>query len=605
MTAVGGAGRDGSRRGGFALDGRVLDGTSLDSTALDGLLDDAHVPLARIHDELDAIESRTRRIGDSPRPLHLARHRVARHVGDFGAAQREFELWIAARRDLSSGCEACERGFIADWHAERGDDGRAFEAWDALFTGALFCDAEPHSALGRSLVSLIRLGRADQARVDRVNGYRVSRLKPAMSAAIGRHIEFCALTGNAARGLELLAEHGHWLADRRDAQARGDFLGGVEVLLRVLGESGFDDLPIAATAAIASGGSGGAAEDGLSASGVSVVGTVRPLGELREEVGEELTAIAARFDERNGTTAFSRRLVQRRSRQPFLSSLALGARTTLPQPAKRGFARAVRLRTRLVADLVAEARRLTLMWHPGALDAWRRAQAASAANDQPLEEDARVELDEQLILAEGGASLHESPEVAAAQHARLTGIADRYRAVGRRGQALRAASRAAFALLRGGRADEAASEQAGLRLAAADALAGREITPREYMAVRIGSGYQKFNIWLSAVTAATAASSSAPSTQKPEKVAAAARDALEELGELVDECRRFRLSLHGAASAAMAAEVHLGSGDADAAEEPLRQAVEALPRRRRAVVGRHRRAEPEPARSLAGRSGGR
>jgi tetratricopeptide (TPR) repeat protein len=65
-----------------------------------------------------------------------------------------------------------------------------------------------------------------------------------------------------------------------------------------------------------------------------------------------------------------------------------------------------------------------------------------------------------------------------------------------------------------------------------------------------------------------------PTAQKPEKVAAAAREALEELGELVDECRRFRLSLHGAASAAMAAEVHLGSGDAEAADGPLRLAVE-------------------------------
>jgi len=39
--------------------------------------------------------------------------------------------------------------------------------------------------------------------------------------------------------------------------------------------------------------------------------------------------------------------------------------------------------------------------------------------------------------------------------------------------------------------DAAVSEQAALRLAAADAMAGREITAREYMAVRIRSGYQR------------------------------------------------------------------------------------------------------------------
>lgn len=523
----------------------AVGGTVLDGTVLDGLLDDAHVPLGRIHDELDAVERRTRRLGDSPRPLHQARHRVARHVGDLGTAQREFELWVAAAPDLSSGCAACERGLIGDWHAERGDDARAFESWDALFAGALFCDAEPHGALGRSLVTLIRLGRADQARVHHVSGYRISRLKPAMSDAVGRHIEFCALTGNVARGLELLAEHGDWLAQRADTQRRAGFLGGVEVLLRILAESGFDDLPFAVAG-----------------------GAVRPLGEVRDEVGDELSAIAALFDERNGTTAFSRRLVQRRSRQPFLSSLTLDARTVLPQAARRGSAGAARVKQRPVEDLVAEARRLALMWHPGALEAWRQVQAASAASGQPLAEDVQVELDEQLILADGGASLRESPETAAAQYARLQQIAGRYRALGKRGQALRAASRGAFALLRGGRLDEAASEQSALRLDAADALAGREITPREYMAVRIGSGYQRFNVWLSAVSASSA--------QRPETVAvtAAAGDALEELSELIDECRRFRLSLHGAAVAGMAAEVRLGCGEAAAAEEPLRLAVQ-------------------------------
>ncbi len=553
MTVVGGAGLGGSGRGGPAYDG-----TLLDSTLLDELLDDAHVPLARIHDELDAIESRTRRLGDSPRPVHQARHRVARHVGDVGVAQREFELWVAARRDLSSGCAVCERGLIGDWHAERGEDGRAFEAWDALFrvSGAMFCDVEPHGALGRSLVPLIRLGRGDEARANHVNGYRVSRLKASMSAAIGQHIEFCALTGNLARGLELLAEHGHWLGERRETQRRAEYLGGVEVLLRVLGESGFDEAPFAVVGGMAGGG-----------------GAVRPLGELREEVGDELSAIAARFDERNGTPAFSRRLLQRRSRQPFLSSLPLGGRTTLPQATRRGFARATRLTPKPVRELVAEARRLTLMWHPGAVDAWRRVRAAAGASGQALPEDVQVELDEQMVLAESGASLHESPEVAAVQYAQLTGIADRYEAQGRRGQALRAASRAAFALLRGGRVDEAASSQAGLRLAAADALAGREITPREYMAVRIGSGYQRFNVWLSATQASGTSSKQSAETLAPATAAAAARDALEELGELVDECRRFRLSLHGAASAAMAAEVHLGCGDAEAAEEPLRLAV--------------------------------
>lgn len=518
---------------------------------LDALLDDPSVPLDRILAEVDDVERRVRGLGDSLRPLHLARHQVARHLGDLAAAQREFDLWTEARRDLSSGCVACERGLIGDWYAQCGDDGRAFEAWDALFTGALFCGAEPHRALGRSLIPLVRAGRADQARANHVAGHRISRLKPPMSAAVGEHIEFCALTGNNARGLELLAEHGHWLADRSGTQRRAEFLGGVEVLLRILCESGFEDMPFAVV--------GGAADGALAG------GALRPLGELREEVGEELSGLAARFDERNGTTAFSRRLMQRRSRQPFLSSLPLSAHTTLPRPAPREPA-PVRAKARPVEELLAEARRLTLVWHPGALDAWRHVQVACAASDRQLAEDAQIELDEQLLLAERDATPHDGPEAVAGRYARLMQIADRYRIIGKPGPSLRAASRAALALFRGGRTDEAASEQFALRLAAADALAGREITPREYMAVRTGGGYQRFDAWVSAA--------SAFSVQKPAIVAAAAREALDELVEVIEECRRFELSLHGAAAAAMAADVHLGCGEVEAAEERFRQAVE-------------------------------
>jgi len=530
-------------------------------TLVDELLDDADVPLSRIDAELRTLEASARTQGLSPRSVHQARHGLARQVGDLAAAAREFSLWMSAPRDFGSGCLACERARIGDWEAEQGSDGRAFEAWSPLFAGDLFCDAEPHGVLARSLVPLVRLGKGPQARANHVSGYGIVRQKPAMSGAVGLHVEFCALTGNAARGLELLAEHGDWLAGRAVTARRAEFLGGVEVLLRVLSESGFDDLPFASPTA----------------------GT-KAVGALREEVGEELGLIAARFDERNGTTAFSERLIHRRSRQPFLSALPLEARTALPQAGRRAAAVAPRSRARSVDELVAEARRLTAMWHPDALDAWRQVQDAAGRLGTGLVDEVRVELDEQLLLAGTDIGLRGNGETAAIQHRSLLEIAARYRELGRLGASLRAASRAAFALYRGGEVDAAVSEQAALRLAAADALAGREITAREYMAVRIGSGYQRFNAWLCAMEVEEEAGAREGGDGADGggeqggggngRGEVAAREAIEELAELVEECRRFRVSLHGAAAAGMAAEIHLGRDDEAAAGASLRLAVE-------------------------------
>ena len=591
--------------------------TGPDPAALGALIEDARVPLDEIYRALDAFEERMRARGDSLRAVHQVRHRLARQLGHTATAEQEFELWLSAARDLSSGCFACEQGQIGDWRAERGEDARAFEAWDGILSGSVLCDAEPHAVLARSLIPLIRLGKGEQAQANHVEGYRISRLKPLMCAEIGAHIEFCALTGNSARGLELLAEHGHWLLDRhsllnghalfhthrlgdRDAsesaqddgesarrpvtERRAAFLGGVSVLLRVLMDSGFDDLPFAILG-----------------------GVTKPIGQLRDEVDAELSSIAACFDERNGTAAFSSRIVHRRSRQPFLSSLALEARSALP-PVSASAARAPRPQPRPIEDLVAEARRLTELWHPDAPEAWHRAQEAARESGRPLADDAQCELDEQLALADAAAGLSDSV-AAAVQRARLLEISDRYRAQGRIGHALRAASRAAFALLRSGQPDAAASDQAALRLAAADALAGHEITPAEYLAVRIGSGYQKFHIWKSLTATGpqeraesrperdyapspwfggspgakhtttgegTRAEPDPPPTSADgrDALATAARDALAELHELVEECRSFGGSLYGAAAAGMAAHVRLGSGETTAAEQSLRRSVE-------------------------------
>jgi tetratricopeptide (TPR) repeat protein len=568
------------------------------AAAVDAMLGDAAVPLASVHAALESLESAARDAGASLRSAHQARHLVARHVGDSGAAQREFELWVAAARDLWAGCRACEQGWTGDWHAERGADGRAFEAWDGLFGGRLFCGLQPHRVLAHALVPLVRLGRGEQARTQHLSGYSIVRLKPLMAAEVGAHLEFCALTGNAARGLELLAEHGDWLADHADTTRRVGFLGGVDVLLRVLGELGFDDVPFTAR------------------------GETRELGSVREAVAEELVRVAGHFDARNGTTAFSERVVLRRSRQPFLSVLPLPARTALPAPRRRSATAtavgagagtgagadvdvnvgadspadapavaeaaqppvqtpvSVPLTMQSVDELVAQARRLTAMWHPDAMAAWRRVQEAAARDSGvELSAEARVELDEQVLLASGDVGVRRDCDAAAAQHAGLLEISERYRALGKLGPALRAASRAAFALFRGGQVDVAASQQSALRLAAADALAGREITAREYMAVRIGSGYQRFNAWLAVVREGDEAGErgggdAASPASSPERGEREAREALGELGELVEECRRFGVSLHGAAAAGMAAEIHLGRGEEERAEERLRQAVE-------------------------------
>src|SRR5690606_1552502 len=76
-------------------------------------------------------------------------------------------------------------------------------------------------------------------------GYRGCRRNPSMAPEVGRHLEFCALTGNEARGLELLAENRNLFAEVDSPLDQLHFLTGVEVLLQRVEQLGRGELPAA------------------------------------------------------------------------------------------------------------------------------------------------------------------------------------------------------------------------------------------------------------------------------------------------------------------------------------------------------------------------
>src|SRR5688572_25116206 len=211
-----------------------------------GLIWQPNVPLATIERWLDEMERRYRLAGHNSQAVHACRHYVAVHVGDTGAAATHFDRWITAERDDMADCEACERHNRGDWLTTQGRDDEAVRIWQAVTDGHLTCAEEPHRVLARTLLPLLRLGRAEEARANHLRGYRMVRGNPALRASVAEHLEFAALTGNEARALEILAEHAGWLtlADGEPVRYRLFFLEAVVVLLRRLVALGQGDLEV-------------------------------------------------------------------------------------------------------------------------------------------------------------------------------------------------------------------------------------------------------------------------------------------------------------------------------------------------------------------------
>lgn len=325
------------------------------------------IPLASLRQWLQEMRDRYEKAGLGLQPYYGQAYQLAAHVGEDTALA--YELWAARTRTPLSDCEACEICQRARHHLAAGDDERALTTWETVLAGKESCLEEPARSVSYALLPLLRTGRTDRARELHLAGYRSCRRNPSMAGEVGRHLEFCALTGNEARGLELLAEN-RTLFDEVDSPLELlDFLTGVEVLLHRVELLGHGAVPVA-----------GFAGRAWTAAG------------LRAEVRGRADDLAARFDARNGTTVHADRRRARLERAPLLDALELTLRTrtldelapaapVTPAAAPGGRTPQAPPESASVAELIVRARALHDEGHPDAAACWARLRTLVAADD--------------------------------------------------------------------------------------------------------------------------------------------------------------------------------------------------------------------------------
>ncbi|MFD7616395.1 hypothetical protein [Streptomyces sp. NPDC059802] len=329
------------------------------------------IPLASLRQWLTEMRDRYEKAGLGLQPYYGRAFQLAVHVGE--DTTLAYELWAARPRTRLSDCEACEIGELALHHLAAGDDERALGAWEPVLAGKESCQEEPARSVSHALLPLLRTGRIDRARELHLAGYRGCRRNPSMSREVGRHLEFCALTGNEARGLELLAENRSLFDEVDSPLDLSDFLTGVEVLLQRVDHLGHGELPAAGYA-----------------------GRTWTVAGLRAEVRSRADDLAARFDARNGTTAHTDRRRARLDRAPLLDALELTLRTrglddvTPAAPVAAPASRAAAAVPESLPELIRHARELDEQGHPGAQACWARLRTLVTARDYTHPDDPAV-----------------------------------------------------------------------------------------------------------------------------------------------------------------------------------------------------------------------
>ncbi|MFD7054169.1 hypothetical protein ACFWBS_33715 [Streptomyces mirabilis] len=417
------------------------------------------IPVTSLRQWLTEMRDRYEKADLGLQPYYGQAYQLAAHVGE--DTTLAYELWAGRTRTRLSDCEACEICERALYYLTAGDDERALRTWESVLAGKESCQEEPARSVSYALLPLLRTGSTDRARELHLVGYRSCRRNPSMSQEVGRHLEFCALTGNEARGLELLAENRNLFDEVDSPLDLLGFLTGVEVLLQRVELLGHGELPTAGYA-----------------------GRTWTVAGLRAEVRGRADDLAARFDARNGTTAHTDRRWRRLDRAPLLETLELTLRTRgLDEvaPVVEPTARTTAALPDSLSELILQARTLDEQGHPDAHASWARLRALVAARDYAHPDDPAVGPLVQLradLLAEEANRAGEKDEFAdaAALHEEAAAL---YDDAGESGHA--ALSRACALLATAGipaeGADAAEAKAAALTAAHASMVRLHEETP--------------------------------------------------------------------------------------------------------------------------------
>ncbi|MFG3257668.1 tetratricopeptide repeat protein [Streptomyces sp. NPDC048172] len=452
-----------------------------------GMLDQPHIPLASIEKWQAEMERRYRLGGYSERAVRSGEFCIAWHLGDQERASHAYDAWRAADRDEMADCHACELRQQGEWKERHGHGEEALKLWRPVLEGVHTCRHQPHGVLADSLLPLVRLGRTDEARGNHLRGYRMVRDMESMRHAIGSHLEFCALTGNEARGLEILAEQTrHWDVGG-DPDTYLSWTACVAVLLGRLTALGHGDQPVPGPP-----------------------GRTWTAQELYEHATAEALDFAGRFDARNGTTSISDRARERMAREPLLDRLPLGLRGGPPSPSPGTQAPVVRAaapaRTPAARtaetdprELLAEARRLSDIGHPTALAAWARLDEALERSGTQLTDGERAE----LLDHRGVARVRTDPAAGAELFHSAAGLYDE---AGLTGEATACRARAVLATAYGGGSHTEALEEIEALCARATALhAERAASTRHATAVLLTRARIRAGLLSEATTAEEAA----------------------------------------------------------------------------------------------------
>jgi hypothetical protein len=247
----------------------------------------------QIYGMLDDMERRFQAAGRGLRAVYKYRYRTERFFGNRAEAIRLYELAERTKKDDLTDCNACEIDERVNFNLYVGNDALALRIAEPLLEGRQKCRTVPQRTYARLLVPLLRLGRRDEAWDFYSRSYYMLSQDRSMLDYLSDHFFFLSLYGDLEEAARILENHYHWTEENTNRYERFVFYRAAWLFLETAIEAGENWLNLRMPRSFP-----------LYDSSHFYATPV-----LKEWFEERARALAAKFDARNGTDHFTKRLL--------------------------------------------------------------------------------------------------------------------------------------------------------------------------------------------------------------------------------------------------------------------------------------------------------
>lgn len=247
----------------------------------------AQISRAQITQALDDMSAIYETHGMSPRPIHMNRARAMWAMGDDpDEAYEIYRKFQWAPRDRYADCRACEVNFQVDVHARRKEYDAVLRVAAPILEGSMGCAEVPHVTYPHIFEAFIAKGQPEEAERIDAAGYELVRANRDFVSEIADHAHYRMDVGRIDDAREILERHIAWAVNNRIERRALDYYTALARLFGIL--------------------------DADTTS--KVRGDEANAAELTTHYLAEATAIAKRFDARNGNSHVSERMASQLAR---------------------------------------------------------------------------------------------------------------------------------------------------------------------------------------------------------------------------------------------------------------------------------------------------